>query len=111
MLKTDYEGIREFEEKIEEAQGEEVKELCMERQQMWLNKITDFIFPVPRADLPFVINVMKMLGKTLEETEPEAKEAAKEIINGSRWETQRKTISKDMTEAAARAYAEAVFRK
>ena len=47
MLKTDYKGFGEFMEKIKTAGEEETRTLCGIRQQMWLNEISDFIFPTP----------------------------------------------------------------
>jgi hypothetical protein len=84
MLKTDYKGFGEFMEKIKTAGEEETRTLCGIRQQMWLNEISDFIFPTPAGDLPFLINALEILTQTI-------------------WEVQESTINKNMSEAAAKA--------
>lgn len=108
MLKTDYKGFREFMEKIKTAGEEETRTLCGIRQQMWLNEISDFIFPTPVGDLPFLINALEILAQTIKKTNPEAKDCAREIINGTGWEVQESTINKNMSEAAAKAWHESV---
>lgn len=77
MLKTDYKGFGEFMEKIKTAGEEETRTLCGIRQQMWLNEISDFIFPTPAGDLPFLINALEILTQTI-------------------WEVQESTINKNM---------------
>lgn len=108
MLKTDYKGFGEFMEKIETAGEEETRTLCGIRQQMWLNEISDFIFPTPVGDLPFLINALETLAQTIKKTNPEAKDCARKIINGIGWEVQTETINKNMSEAAAKAWHESV---
>ena len=103
MLKTDYKGFGEFMEKIKTAGEEETRTLCGIRQQMWLNEISDFIFPTPAGNLPFLINALEILAQTIKKTNPEAKDCAREIINGTSWEVQESTINKNMSEAAAKA--------
>lgn len=71
MLKTDYKGFREFMEKIKTAGEEETRTLCGIRQQMWLNEISDFIFPTPAGDLPFLINALEILAQTIKKGNPE----------------------------------------
>ena len=89
MLKTDYKGFGEFMEKIKTAGEEETRTLCGIRQQMWLNEISDFIFPTPAGDLPFLINALEILTQTI-------------------WEVQESTINKNMSEVAAKAWHESV---
>ena len=47
MLKTDFNGYKEFKEKLANTSGEENAKVCMERIQMWTNKFTDMINPLP----------------------------------------------------------------
>lgn len=108
MLKTDYKGFGEFMEKIKTAGEEETRTLCGIRQQMWLNEISDFIFPTPAGDLPFLINALEILAQTIKKTNPEAKDCARKIINGTGWEVQASTINKNMSEAAAKVWRESV---
>lgn len=69
MLKTDYKGFGEFMEKIKTAGEEETRTLCGIRQQMWLNEISDFIFPTPAGDLPFLINALEILAQAIKKNE------------------------------------------
>lgn len=108
MLKTDYKGFGEFMEKIKTAGEEETRTLCGIRQQMWLNEISDFIFPTPAGDLPFLINALEILAQTIKKTNPEAKDCARKIINGTGWEVQASTINKNMSEATAKVWRESV---
>ena len=50
MLKTDFNGYKEFKEKLANTSGEENAKVCMERIQMWTNKFTDMINPLPAGD-------------------------------------------------------------
>lgn len=69
MLKTDYKGFGEFMEKIKTAGEKETRTLCATRQQVWLNEISDFIFPTPAGDLPFLINALEILAQIIKKNE------------------------------------------
>ena len=47
MLKQDFNGFKEFKEKLMNASGQVSLEVCMERVEMWTNKILDVINPLP----------------------------------------------------------------
>lgn len=80
MLKTDYKGFGEFMEKIKTAGEEETRTLCGIRQQMWLNEISDFIFPTPAGDLPFLINALEILAETIKKRIRKRKIAREKLL-------------------------------
>lgn len=80
MLKTDYKGFGEFMEKIKTAGEEETRTLCGIRQQMWLNEISDFIFPTPVGDLPFLINALETLAQTIKKRIRKRKIAREKLL-------------------------------
>lgn len=80
MLKTDYKGFGEFMEKIKTAGEEETRTLCGIRQQMWLNEISDFIFPTPEGDLPFLINALEILAQTIKKRIRKRKIAREKLL-------------------------------
>lgn len=80
MLKTDYKGFGEFMEKIKTAGEEETRTLCGIRQQMWLNEISDFIFPTPVGDLPFLINALEILAQTIKKRIRKRKIAREKLL-------------------------------
>lgn len=47
MLKQDFNGFKEFKEKLMNASEQVSLEVCMERVEMWTNKILDVINPLP----------------------------------------------------------------
>lgn len=66
------------------------------------------IWTIDSRILPFLINALEILAQTIKKTNPEAKDCAREIINGTDWEVQESTINKNMSEAAAKAWHESV---
>lgn len=80
MLKTDYKGFGEFMKKIKTAGEEETRTLCGIRQQMWLNEISDFIFPTPAGDLPFLINALEILAQTIKKRIRKRKIAREKLL-------------------------------
>lgn len=80
MLKTDYKGFGEFMEKIKTAGEEETRTLCGIRQQMWMDEISDFIFPTPVGDLPFLINTLETLAQTIKKRIRKRKIAREKLL-------------------------------
>lgn len=80
MLKTDYKGFGEFMEKIKTAGEEETRTLREIRQQMWLNEISDFIFPTPVGDLPFLISALEILAQTIKKRIRKRKIAREKLL-------------------------------
>lgn len=47
MLRQDFNGYKEFVDKIMNTSGEENLKVCVERVQMWADKFMDIINPLP----------------------------------------------------------------
>lgn len=110
MLKTDFNGYKEFKEKLANTSGEENAKVCMERIQMWTNKFTDMINPLPAGDTAFVIVALETIAKTLRGGRAEESFLADmlKIIIGAESKTTTVKGDANTTEAAVRAYAESL---
>lgn len=49
MLRQDFNGYKEFADKIMNTSGEENLKVCVERVQMWADKFMDIINPLPEG--------------------------------------------------------------
>ena len=110
MLKTDFDGFLGFVEKVREANADETKKLCKERTQMYVDKIQEVIAVTPSADLVFVITALRMITETVQKIDPQATYMAQKLFDGISYTSKSGTLNANMTEAAARAYAD-VFKK
>lgn len=110
MLKTDFNGYKEFKEKLANTSGEEKAKVCMERIQMWTNKFTDMINPLPAGDTAFVIVALETIAKTLRGGRAEESFLADmlKIIIGAESKTTTVKGDANTTEAAVRTYAESL---
>lgn len=110
MLKTDFNGYKEFKEKLANTSGEENAKVCMERIQMWTNKFTDMINPLPAGDTAFVIVVLETIAKTLRGGRAEESLLADmlKIIIGAESKTTTVKGDANTTEAAVRTYVESL---
>lgn len=110
MLKTDFNGYKEFKEKLANTSGEENAKVCMERIQMWTNKFTDMINPLPAGDTAFVIVALETIAKTLRGGRAEESFLADmlKIIIGAESKTTTVKGDANTTEAAVRTYAESL---
>jgi hypothetical protein len=110
MLKTDFNGYKEFKEKLANTSGEENAKVCMERIQMWTNKFTDMINPLPAGDTAFVIVALETIAKTLRGECAEESFLADmlKIIIGAESKTTTVKGDANTTEAAVRTYAESL---
>lgn len=110
MLKTDFNGHKEFKEKLANTSGEENAKVCMERIQMWTNKFTDMINPLPAGDTAFVIVALETIAKTLRGGRAEESLLADmlKIIIGAESKTTTVKGDANTTEAAVRTYAESL---
>lgn len=110
MLKTDFNGYKEFKEKLANTSGEENAKVCMERIQMWTNKFTDMINPLPAGDTAFVIVALETIAKTLRGGRAEENFLADmlKIIIGAESKTTTVKGDANTTEAAVRTYAESL---
>lgn len=105
MLKSDFNGYEEFMKKVENAANEqEAMELLSERQQMWLNKLSDAIFPTPDEDMPFIINALEIIAKDMRRDEPETASIVEQLRMVMEFKPHRCDTPGNMTEAAAKAY-------
>ncbi len=110
MLKTDFDGYLGFVEKVREADADETKKLCQERTQMCVDKIQEVIAVTPSADLVFVITALQMITEAVQKIDPQATYMAQRLFDGISYTSRSGTLNANMTETAARAYAD-VFKK
>lgn len=94
-------------EKIVKADKEETARLCLERTQLWVDKLQKNLEVMPSGDIAFAIVALHIITEGIEKENPEATAISKRLINGIGFETKSGTIH-DMTEAAARTYFEAM---
>lgn len=111
MLRRDFGDYLEFVQKIQEADEEETKKLCEERTQMYADKIQDVIAVTPSGDLLFVIVALKMLTEAVQKIDPKVTHMAQRMFDSMDYTSRSSTTNANMTEAAARAYADTLKRK
>lgn len=111
MLKTDFDGYLGFVEKVREADADETKKLCQERTQMYVDKIQEVIAVTPSADLVFVITALQMITEAVQKIDSEATHMAQKLFDGMDYTSKSGTLNTNMTEAAARAYADTFKKK
>lgn len=112
MLKTDFNGYAEFAEKILKAEsGQEKKKLYAERIQMWVGKLENILSPIPAADEVFALVALHVITEALEKADPEAALMAGKFQKRLGYKMETEKINSNMTEAAARAYTEVIFKK
>lgn len=112
MLKTDFNGYAEFAEKILKAESDqEKKKLYAERIQMWVGKLENILSPIPAADEFFALVALHMITEALEKADPEAALMARKFQKRLDYKMETEQINTNITEAAARAYAEVIFKK
>ena len=112
MLKTDFNGYAEFAEKILKAESDqEKKKLYAERIQMWVGKLENILSPIPVADEVFALVALHVTTEALEKDDPEAALVARKLQKRLGYKMETEEINQNMTEAAARAYAEVIFKK
>lgn len=112
MLKTDFNGYAEFAEKILKTESDQEKEkLYTERIQMWVGKLENILSPIPTADEVFALVALHVITEALEKADPEETLMARKFQKRLGYKMETEKINSNMTEAAARAYAEAIFKK
>lgn len=111
MLKKDFDGYLEFVQKVQEADNEEKKKLYKERTQLYVDKIQDAIEVAPRGDMAFIITALRMITEATQKLEPEATRMAQKLFDGMSYSSKSGTFNTNVTEAAARAYADTLKRK
>lgn len=112
MLKTDFNGYAEFAEKILKAESNQEKEkLYTERIQMWVGKLENILSPIPAADEVFALVALYVITEALEKADPEAALMGRKFQKRLDYKMETEKINSNMTEAAARAYTEVIFKK
>lgn len=111
MLRKDFGDYLEFVQKIQTADAEEMKKLCEERTQMYVDKIQDAVAVMPGGDLIFAIAALKMFTEAIQKIDPKATHMAQRLFDGMSYSSKSGTFNANMTEAAARAYADTLKRK
>lgn len=113
MLKQDFNGYKEFVEKVLKAKGEDKENVCIERIQMWTDKFTDIINPLPGGDAALVIVALESTARAIRKDCIEADKLADFFEMKIGMECRMKTIKGgiNMTEAAAREYAKMLKNK
>lgn len=111
MLKKDFDGYMEFVQKVQEADNEEMEKLCIERTQLYVDKIQDVIGVAPSGDLAFIVTALRIIAEAAQKLEPEATRMAQKLFDGMSCSSKSGTFNANTTEAAARAYADTLKRK
>lgn len=111
MLKKDFDGYLEFVQKVQEADNEEMEKLCIERTQLYVDKIQDVIGVTPSGDLAFVITALRIIAEAVQKLEPEATRMAQKLFDRMSCSSKSGTFNANTTEAAARAYVDMLKRK
>ena len=113
MLKQDFNGYKDFIEKVMNTSGEESDKVCVDRIQMWSDKIMNVVNPLPGGDVPLVIVALKAITETLRKGDVKAGEIADRIERkiGVQYTTTTIEGDENTTEAAVRACAEALRKK
>lgn len=111
MLKKDFDGYMEFVQKVQEADNEEMEKLCIERTQLYVDKIQDVIGVAPSGDLAFVVTALRIIAEAAQKLEPEATRMAQKLFDGMSCSSKSGTFNANTTEAAARAYVDTLKRK
>lgn len=78
---------------------------------MYTDKIQDVIAVTPSGDLLFVIVALKILTEVVQKIDPKATHMAQRLFDGMSYSSKSGTFNANMTEAAARAYADTLKRK
>ena len=114
MLRQDFNGYKEFADKIMNTSGEENLKVCVERVQRWADKFMDIINPLPGGgDVAIVITALETIARTLRKNSMEANFLADmlEIKIGAECKTTTVKDDENTTEADVRAYAETLKKK
>ncbi len=102
MLRTDFNGYKEFEKKLINAKGIELFKLSAERTQAWVNELQEIVGIVPGGDIVFVIAALSIVIEGIKKYNPEAAQAAETLTSGLEYTTKSGIINGNMTEAATR---------
>lgn len=59
MLRTDFNGYKEFEKKLMNAKGIELFKLSTERTRVWVNELQEIVGFIPAGDIVFCHSCIK----------------------------------------------------
>lgn len=102
MLRTDFNGYKEFEKKLMNAKGIELLKLSTERTRVWVNELQEIAGFIPAGDIVFVVAALNMVAEGIKKEYPEAAQAAEALLSGLRYTVKSEIINDNMTEAAGR---------
>ena len=78
---------------------------------MYADNIQDAVAVMPGGDLIFAIAALKMFTEAIQKIDPKATHMAQRLFDGMSYSSKSGTFNANMTEAAARAYADTLKRK
>lgn len=104
MLRTDFNGYKEFEKKLMNAKGIELFKLSTERTRVWVNELQEIVGFIPTGDIVFVIAALSIVAEGIKKEYPEAAQTAEALLSGLRYTIKIKSevINDNITEAAGR---------
>lgn len=102
MLRTDFNGYKEFEKKLMNAKGIELFKLSTERTRVWVNELKEIVGFIPAGDIVFVIAALSIVAEGIKKEYPEAAQTAEALLSGLRYTIKSEVINDNITEAAGR---------
>lgn len=102
MLRTDFNGYKEFEKKLMNAKGIELFKLSTERTRVWVNELQEIVGFIPAGDIVFVIAALSIVAEGIKKEYPEAAQTAEALLSGLRYTIKLEVINDNITEAAGR---------
>lgn len=102
MLRTDFNGYKEFEKKLMNAKGIELLKLSTERTRVQVNELQEIVGFISAGDIVFVVAALNMVAEGIKKEYPEAAQAAEALLSGLRYTVKSEIINDNMTEAAGR---------
>lgn len=85
MLRTDFNGYKEFEKKLMNAKGIELFKLSTERTRVWVNELQEIVGFIPAGDIVFVIAALSIVAEGIKKEYPEAAQTAEALLSGLRY--------------------------
>ena len=101
MLRTDFNGYKEFEKKLMNAKDIEFFKLSTERTRVWVNELQEIVGFIPAGDIVFVIAALSIVAEGIKKEYPEA-QTAEALLSGLRYTIKSEAINDNITEAAGR---------
>lgn len=102
MLRTEFNGYKEFEKKLMNAKGIELFKLSTERTRVWVNELQEIVGFIPAGDIVFVIAALSIVAEGIKKEYPEAAQTAEALLSRLRYTVKSEVINDNVTEAAGR---------